>query len=258
MLHDEGGSLGPARYAVTDRLGGVSRAPYDALNLGDHVGDDPAAVAANRDRLAGALGLPPGRLAFMRQVHGTTVAVVDGADSDDSDDSDGSGSDGSGRPEADALVTTASGLGLVVLTADCVPVLLAAPGPHGPVLAAAHAGRKGVQAGVVAETVAAMRRLGARVEDAQAHVGPAVCGGCYEVPGTLQAEVAADVPAAACTTRAGTPGLDLPGAVLGQLVAAGVRDVGRDETCTLETAALYSHRREGVTGRIASVVWAPA
>jgi YfiH family protein len=254
VLHDEGGALGPARYAVTDRLGGVSRPPYDALNLADHVGDDPAAVAGNRSRLAAALSLAPGRLAFMRQVHGTTVAVVDGSPNDDSSPND----EGTGSPEADGLVTTEPGLGLVVLTADCVPVLLAAPGPDGPVLAAAHAGRKGVQGGVVHEAVAAMRRLGARVEEGQAHVGPAVCGRCYEVPAALQAEVVADVPAAACTTRAGTPGLDLPGAVIGQLVAAGVRDVGRDETCTLESAALYSHRREGVTGRIASVVWAPA
>jgi len=245
VLHDEGGSLGLARYAVTDRFGGVSRAPYDALNLGDHVGDDPAAVSDNRGRLAAALGLAPGRLGFMRQVHGTTVAVVD-ADSD------------SGPPEADGMVTTGRGLGLVVLSADCVPVLLAAPGPRGPVIAAAHAGRRGVRSGVVTEAVAAMRRLGARVEEGQAHVGPAVCGRCYEVPPALQAEVVADVPAAACTTHDGTPALDLPGAVLRQLVAAGVPDPGRDETCTVETANLYSHRREGVTGRLASVVWVPA
>lgn len=235
---------------TTTRAGGVSAPPFDTFNLGDHVGDDPAAVAENRRRLAAALGLAPRRLAFMRQVHGTAVAVVDGPGTDGAADTD--------PPEADALVTTEPGLGLVVLTADCVPVLLAAPGPDGPVLAAAHAGRRGVQAGVVGTAVAAMRRLGARVEEGQAHVGPAVCGRCYEVPEALQAEVAADVPAAACTTRGGTPGLDLPGAVLGQLVAAGVRAVGRDETCTLETATLYSHRREGVTGRIASVVWAPA
>jgi polyphenol oxidase len=233
----------------------VSRAPYDALNLGDHVGDDPAAVTANRSRLAAALGLAPGRLAFMRQVHGTTIAVVDGSGAD----AVVAGPDAAaGRPEADGMVTTERGLGLVVLSADCVPVLLAAPGPHGPVLAAAHAGRKGVQAGVVTEAVAAMRRLGARVEDGQAHVGPAVCGRCYEVPAALQAEVVADVPAAASTTRDGTPGLDLPAAVLSQLVAAGVPDPDRDETCTLETADLYSHRREGVTGRVASVVWVPA
>lgn len=233
---------------MTTREGGVSRAPWTSLNLGDHVGDDPAAVAANRDHLAAALGLAPGRLALMRQVHGTTVAVVDGpAPGADTD-----------PPEADALVTTEPGLGLVVLTADCVPVLLAAPGPHGPVLAVAHAGRKGVQAGVVTEAVAAMRRLGARVEEGQAHVGPSVCGRCYEVPAALQAEVVADVPAAACTTRDGTPGLDLPRAVLGQLAAAGVRDLGHDETCTRETVDLFSHRRDGVTGRIASVVWVPA
>ena len=104
MLHDEGGSLGPARYAVTDRLGGVSSRPYDELNLGDHVGDDPAAVAENRRRLAAGLGLAPGRLAFMRQVHGTAVAVVDGSAAIGNTD----------PPEADGLVTTERGLGLVV------------------------------------------------------------------------------------------------------------------------------------------------
>jgi YfiH family protein len=232
---------------VTDRLGGVSSRPYDALNLGDHVGDDPAAVAENRRRLATALGLDPDRLAFMRQVHGTTVVVVEST-----------GDDPVAAPEADALVTTGRAVGLVVLTADCVPVLVAAPGPDGPVLAAAHAGRQGVQAGVVAETVAAMRRLGARLEEGQAYVGPAVCGGCYEVPAEVQAEVAAAVPATACTTRAGTSGLDLPRGVAGQLAAAGVGAVGRDGTCTREAAELYSHRRDGVTGRLASVVWVPA
>jgi len=247
VLHDEGGSLGPARYAVTDRLGGVSTSPYDALNLADHVGDDPAAVAENRRRLAAVIGLAPDRLAFMRQVHGTAVAVVGGA-----------APGGGDAPEADGLVTTERGLALVVLTADCVPVLLAAPGDDGPVLAAAHAGRKGVQAGVVAETVAAMLRAGARVEEVQAHVGPAVCGRCYEVPASLQAEVVAQVPVAASTTRRGTPGLDLPRAVLHQLAAAGVGDLAHDETCTQETADLYSHRRDGVTGRLAGVVWAPA
>jgi copper oxidase (laccase) domain-containing protein len=137
-----------------------------------------------------------------------------------------------------------------------VPVLLAAPGPDGPVLGVAHAGRKGVRAGVVGATVEAMRDLGADPGAGQAHVGPAVCGRCYEVTADLQAEFAATVPDAVSTTRHGAPGLDLPRAVLGQLVAAGVRDVGHDEACTLETPALYSHRRDGVTGRFAGVVWA--
>jgi YfiH family protein len=246
VLHDEG-SLGPGRFVVSDRSGGTSRPPYDGLNLGDHVGDDPRAVEANRRALAAAVGLAYDRLAFMRQVHGRTVVRVAGARSRATD-----------RPEADALVTTDPGVGLVVLVADCVPVLLAAPGPDGPVLGVAHAGREGVRAGVVGATVEAMRDLGADVVAGQAHVGPAVCGRCYEVPAGLQAEMAATVPDAVSTTRDGTPGLDLPRAVLGQLVAAGIRDVGHDETCTLETPMLYSHRRDGVTGRFAGLVWAAA
>jgi YfiH family protein len=242
VLHDVG-SLGPARYAVTDRAGGRSTGPYERLNLGDHVGDDPADVAANRAALAGHLGLPS--LAVMRQVHGREVAVVDGRPTE-------------GAPEADALVTSRPGTGLTVLVADCVPVLLAAPGTDGPVLGVAHAGRNGVLAGVVGATVEAMRDLGADVVAAQARVGPAVCGRCYEVPAELQAEVVAAVPAAEATTRGGTPGLDLPRAVLHQLADAGVPDVAHDETCTMEAPALYSHRRDGVTGRFAGVVWLPA
>jgi YfiH family protein len=245
VLHDEG-SLGPARFVVTDRTGGTSRAPYDALNLADHVGDDPGAVDANRQALAAELGLSADRLAFMRQVHGRTVARV------------APSSSATAWPEADALVSTDPTVALVVLVADCVPVLLAAPGPDGPVLAVAHAGRKGVAAGVVGATVEAMRELGADVGAGQAHVGPAVCGRCYEVPADLQAQVAATVPGVVSTTREGTPGLDLPRAVLLQLVAAGVRDVGHDETCSRETPALYSHRRDGVTGRFGGVVMAAA
>jgi polyphenol oxidase len=235
------GSLGPAQHAVTDRRGGTSRAPYDSLNLGDHVGDDPAAVAANRELLAQELGLAPEALAFMRQVHGRDIAVVGPVPGE--------------PPEADGLVTRAPGVALVVLVADCVPILLAAPGSDGVVLGAAHAGRKGVQAGVVPATVQAMRRLGAQVDELVAHVGPAVCGRCYEVPPALQDEIVALAPQAHATTRSGTPGLDLPRAVLNQLTAAGVRHPAHDETCTLETPSLYSHRRDGVTGRFAGVVW---
>ena len=253
MLHDEGGSLGPARYAVTDRLGGVSRPPYDALNLGDHVGDDPAAVAENRRRLAAALGLAPGRLAFMRQVHGTRPSPSSTVPTTTPP------APTPAHPRPMGWSPPGAGLGLVVLSADCVPVLLAAPGPDGPVLAAAHAGRKGVQAGVVPAAVAAMRRLGARVEEGRAHVGPAVCGRCYEVPAALQAEVVADVPAAAEHDPRRYAGAGPAGR---RAQPAGGRRGARprtdDETCTLETADLYSHRRDGVTGRFASVVWVPA
>jgi hypothetical protein len=242
MLHRTGW-LGGARFAVTDRWGGVSRGPFAELNLAGHVGDDPAAVAENRHRLGAAVGLAGDRLSFMDQVHGRSVAVV-GPDP------------APGTPRADALVTRATGAALVVLSADCVPVLLSAPSDAGPVLAVAHAGRRGVQAGVVAATVEAMAGHGARPEDASALLGPAVCAGCYEVPAALAEEVAATAPAARATSRAGTPALDLRAAVTAQLRGAGVGDVQVDGSCTAEEPALFSHRRDRVTGRLAGLVWA--
>lgn len=235
------GSLGAARYAVTDRHGGVSAGPYAGLNLGDHVGDAPGAVEENRRRLLAAL---PGaaRLAFMRQVHGRAVATA--------------GPGASGPPTADAIVSSSPGTAVVVLSADCVPVLLA--GRTRPVVAAAHAGRLGVQHGVVVATVEALAQQGIAPDELVALVGPAVCGACYEVPDGMRAEVAATVPEAAASTRDGRPALDLPAAVQAQLAGAGVRQVERVEACTLESPDLYSHRRDDPTGRLATVAWVPA
>jgi YfiH family protein len=235
------GTIASARYALTDRYGGVSRPPYDTLDLGDHVGDDPAAVSENRRLLALELGLDPTDLVFMQQVHGAEVAVLDRAPEP-----------GEAPPVADALVTTRPGLGLVVLVADCVPVLLAAR--RSDVVAVAHAGRRGVVAGVVGATVSTMRDLGARADRMVAVVGPAVCGSCYEVPSEMADEVVAVVPSARATTRRGTPGLDLRAGVVAQLLAAGVETVEADPWCTAESRDLYSHRRDGVTGRFAGVV----
>jgi YfiH family protein len=228
------------RRVVTDRRGGRSSAPYDAFNLGDHVGDDPAAVAANRDRLARELGAEPGRLVWMQQVHGTGVAVVDRPQ------------DGP-VPATDALVTAEPGLVLCVLVADCVPVLLA--DAEAGVVAAVHAGREGVRQGVVPAALAAMRDLGARPGTTTALLGPAVCGADYEVPAAMQAEVAEVAPAAAVRTRRGTPGLDLRAGLDALLRAAGVAQVVHDPRCTVEDRRLFSHRRDGVTGRQAGVVW---
>src|SRR5690606_17189022 len=125
----------------TDRWGGVSAAPYEELNLGGAVGDDPGAVTANRELAAKSLGLDPARVVWMNQVHGNDVAMVDGPW-------------GSAVPEVDAIVTTRRGLALAVLTADCTPVLLA--DPVAGVVAAAHAGRPGMVAGVVPAAVRAM------------------------------------------------------------------------------------------------------
>src|SRR5215217_3748103 len=155
------------RRVVTDRRGGRSRSPYDSFNLGDHVGDDPAAVAANRARVARELGVGEDRLVWMNQVHGTGVAIVDGPQ------------DGP-VPETDALVTATPGLVLCVLVADCVPILLA--DHEKGVVAAVHAGREGVRQGVVPAALSAMASLGARARHVTALLGPAVCGSCYEVP----------------------------------------------------------------------------
>lgn len=222
----------PARVLVTTRAGGRSAPPYDTNNLALHVGDDAAAVLANRRRLSGQLGVE--RVQFMAQVHGAGVAVVVGRATDD-------------VAGADALVTTGPGLAVAVLVADCVPVVLTAERAVGVV----HAGRRGVVAGVVAAAVATMRELdGGRLV---ATIGPAICGRCYEVPAAMQADVVAVVPAAKATTSAGTAGLDLPAAVRGQLADAGVEVPEQPAICTREDDRFYSHRRDGVTGRFAMV-----
>jgi polyphenol oxidase len=228
------------RRVVTDRRGGRSSAPYDSFNLGDHVGDDAADVAANRARLARELGVAEERLVWMTQVHGTGVAIVEDAGENPVAD-------------VDALVTATPGLVLCVLVADCVPVLLA--DPVAGVVAAVHAGREGVRRGVVPAALAAMTRLGARPESVEALLGPAVCGLDYEVPAAMQAEVARVAPAAAVRTRRGTPGLDLRAGLAEVLQKAGVGQVAHDPRCTVEDRRLFSHRRDGVTGRQAGVVW---
>jgi polyphenol oxidase len=228
------------RRVVTDRRGGRSRPPYDSFNLGGHVGDAPDDVAANRGRLARELGVDPARLVWMDQVHGTGVTVVeDPADAP--------------LPATDALVTRTPGLVLCVLVADCVPVLLADAAAG--VVAAVHAGREGVRQGVVPAALAAMARLGSRSSDVTALLGPAVCGACYEVPRAMQADVARVAPAAAVRTRRGTPGLDLRAGLAELLRGAGVGQVVHDPRCTVEDRFLFSHRRNGVTGRQAGVVW---
>src|SRR6185436_10499677 len=211
--------------------------------LGDHVGDDPADVAANRARVARELGVPGERLVWMNQVHGTGVTIVDGPQ------------DGP-VPDTDALVTATPGLVLCVLVADCVPVLLA--DPVAGVVAAVHAGREGFRRGVVPAALSAMASLGARARHVTALLGPAVCGECYEVPATMQADVARVAPAAAVRTRTGTPGLDLRAGLADLLTRAGVRDVVHDPRCTVEDPNLFSHRRDGVTGRQAGLVWLDA
>jgi polyphenol oxidase len=224
----------------TDRRGGRSASPYESFNLGGHVGDDPASVTANRQRLAREIGVPEERLVWMTQVHGTGVAIVEDAGENPVAD-------------VDALVTATPGLVLCVLVADCVPVLLA--DPVAGVVAAVHAGREGVRRGVVPAALAAMTRLGARPRDVEALLGPAVCGADYEVPAAMQSEVAQVAPASAVRTRRGTAGLDLRAGLAEVLRGAGVGQVVHDPRCTVEDRQLFSHRRDGVTGRQAGLVW---
>ena len=230
-----------AHFAFTDRWGGVSAVPYDSLNLGGAVGDDPAAVRTNRERAARALGREPGRVVWMNQVHGRTVTVVDRPWGERP------------VPEADAIVTARTDLTLAVLTADCVPVLLA--DPVAGVAAAAHAGRPGLAAGVVPAAVEAMITLGADPGRITARLGPAVCGKCYEVPDALRSEVSATVPEAYAETSWGTPAVDVSAGVRAQLARCGVRVVDGPAVCTLESTDHFSYRRERVTGRLASYVW---
>ena len=228
------------RVAITGRAGGVSRPPYDTLNLGRSVGDDAAAVARNRDLLAGSCGVRASRITWMRQVHGTDVTRVTAPVNGE-------------HPECDAVYTATPGLPLAVLAADCAPVLLA--DPDAGLIGAAHAGRAGMEAGVVPALIREMTAAGAEPGRMLALIGPAVCGGCYDVPEELRARVSAAVPHASCVTRRGLPGLDITAGITAQLGAAGIAGVQRDGRCTAEAPELYSHRRDRLTGRFAALVW---
>lgn len=239
------GAAGRAHLAFTDRHGGYGAGPYGSFNLALHVGDEPSTVAANRALLGQALGLD--RISYVDQVHGTTVHPITA----DTVTGDSAGSGDAPPPQADAQVTTLPGVGLAILVADCTPVLLAAPDEG--VVAAVHAGRRGMADGVVDATVRAMRERGAtRIEAA---IGPSIGPRSYEVPLDLRDEVAAAHPVTASVTRWGTPALDVAGGVAEQLRGAGVGIAHWSGACTAESSDLFSYRRDGTTGRFAGVVW---
>lgn len=240
------GPVGECLLALTSRSGGQSQGAYAAadgsggLNLGSHVGDEPADVTANRAALAGAVGVSAPYLVIADQVHGRDVVQVSapwvGA-----------------PPAADALVTTHPDVALAVLVADCVPVLLVAASEG--ILAVAHAGRPGLAAGVVPAVVDAMRDLGSTV--IQAWLGPSVCPRCYPVPDELREQVAAVAPTSRSVAWDGQPAIDVAGGVLEQLRGLGVR-VRQVPGCTVEDRDRYSYRRDGRTGRCAGLVWRPS
>jgi polyphenol oxidase len=193
----------------------------------------PTASAAGAD-LAAAFGVPS--LVTIRQVHGADVAVVRALD----------------EPvrRCDALVTDKPGLALCVRVADCVPVVVYDLSRG--VVGAVHMGRRGMVAGVLPAAVAAMRELGA--QRLTAVVGPHVCGGCYEVPAAMRAEVAARVPVGFACTTWGTPSVDIGAGARRQLQLAGCAVVDRS-ACTVHDDGLHSYRRDGDrSGRMAAVV----
>lgn len=231
----------PLRRSVGERSGA------HAVLSGRACGDvalrprEAAARSARADVLRG-LGVDLADAVFAQQVHGARVAHVGSRDR-------GRGADENhgGVPDTDALITTDPGVAVCVQVADCVPVALAVDGRQAGGrggVGAVHAGRAGVQAGVIGSAVAALAEAaGVRPGDLAALVGPAIGGCCYEVPAELALEVATIVPAARATSQWGTPALDLPAAVRSQLQAAGVDRVTAVGSCTrCDHDRWYSHR----------------
>jgi YfiH family protein len=223
---------------ATSRRGGFSTGVFAGLNLGDHVGDDPAAVAANRERVRRRIGAQP---VWLRQVHGTRV--IDAADSTEAH-----------PPEADAAFVRQAGIACAVMTADCLPVLLC--DTEGTVVAAAHAGWRGLLAGVIEATVAAMK---APRRNLLAWLGPAIGPQAFEVGGEVRAAFVAADPDAAEAFRPFGNGkwlADIDLLARQRLEKQGVTRVFGGGFCTVsETARFYSYRRDGQTGRMASLIW---
>lgn len=241
------------RAFVSTREGGVSEGPYgdgasgaDGLNLGEHVGDDPARVARNRARLQARV---PGPIRWLQQVHGVSVW-----------DADAGCEAGVDRvPVADAALTSTAGTVLAIMTADCLPVLLA--DAQGRVVGCAHAGWRGLAAGVLTATVEAMRQRVGADASLSAWLGPAIGPGAFEVGSdVLEAFVTPDPQA--CSAFVPCPGVpgkwlaDLYALARRQLAASGVTAVSGGDLCTVTDARrFYSHRRDRVTGRMASLIW---
>jgi len=236
----------PARVhaGMTTRIGGVSQGPYASLNPASHVGDDPAAVAENRRRLRAGL---PDEPFWLNQVHGVAVAEF---------------ADASGMPpEADASVARRPGQVCAVLTADCLPVLFC--DRAGTVVAAAHAGWRGLAAGVLEATVASMR---VPADGVLAWLGAAIGPEVFEVGEEVREAFVAAHPLAATAFRPAWPGTldhaprkwlaDIYALARIRLAAIGVGEVYGGGLCTVRDAArFYSYRRDGVTGRMASLIW---
>ena len=225
---------------MTTRAGGVSRGAFDSMNLKPGLGDDAAAVATNQARLAQAIGAPP---VWLEQVHGHEVLRL---------------REGQGGACADASFSTEPGVACVVQVADCLPVLFAAPQARG--VAAAHAGWRGLAAGVLEATLAALcKATGCAPQEVQAWLGACIGPRRFEVGSDVLAAFGADPARAAPRFAPHADGkwlADLPGLARDRLTAAGVRHISGGRWCTVEDASrFFSFRRDRRTGRMAAAVW---
>lgn len=236
------------RAAFTLRSGGASAPPWDSLNLGGHVGDDPLAVAHNRRRVVHSLALPA-EPCWLSQVHGVAVHHAPSPRSA----LPGDVSPTAAPPTADAAVTRGTGVVLAIMVADCLPVLLSAE--DGSVLGAAHAGWRGLVGGVIERTVEAMDHDPARL---QAWLGPCIGPRHFEVGEEVrQAFLDAGDPAGAFEATPGGRWLcDLPALARTRLGRLGVTRVAGGQWCTVaDPVRFFSHRRDRQTGRMAALLW---
>ncbi len=225
------------RAGTTLRTGGVSKGAFESLNLGAHVGDDPLAVAENRQRLISACYLP-GQPQWLDQVHGTAVVELPHEDA---------------TPRADAAFTDRAGVVCAVLTADCLPVIFARM--NGSAVGVAHAGWRGLCAGILEASALAL----GKPADLVAWLGPAIARAAYEVGDEVrQACLKHDAAAASCFSRnpAGRWQADLYALARQRLAAIGLTEVYGGGRCTFtEQEHFFSYRRDGQCGRMATFVW---
>lgn len=237
------------RHAITTREGGVSQREYSALNLASHVGDDADDVRENRRRLAGELNFDHLNLVSAQQVHGANAMIVTQKYS-----RRGALDWDSAISETDALIVNEKQIPLLILVADCAPILIADSKRE--ILAVVHAGWRGAAEKIASQTIAKMQdECGAQVEDLQVGIGPCLCAKCFEIG----EEVAAKVPSKFLIEGFEKPHLDLRALIQGDLLAKGVLP-SRIETMNhcpkCENEMFFSHRgQNGKAGRFGLVAW---
>ena len=225
-------------WLFTDRFGGVSQGAFESLNLAAHVGDEEHAVAANRVRLAEAIGVGSTVSAVIKAEHGSKVHEVTPATVDS-------------VPVGDGLVTRSTDIALLALAADCAPIVLADSTNR--VAGVVHCGWRGVVAGVVPATIDKMQELGAAEPSISVMVGPTICSECYVVGEDCAQQLAAAVPGSTQRDEEGQWHADVAGAVTAQLSWRGIR-AQRIQECTFTNQRLFSYRRDHTTGRQGAAV----